>query len=150
MNYRDFESLIDRKTSGLRLNIHIAESLFQLHTYEQGILIDSYCLDKNIKSMFELWLQIFSNLELKDVQRFKTLVHLYVSDLTHGIADSGHAYAMQASCGLVSGAGYQKDLLAGLQHIAYMKNLVKTASYEAMLKELSNIAELLFDKNKLR
>lgn len=150
MNYREFDNLVMTKTAGLDINVHFAESLYQLHVYEPGILVSSYCLDKNVESMWELWKDIFNLNELKDVKRFETLVQLYMANLTHGVADSGHAYAMQSAAGLVSGAAYQKDLLTGLQHISYMKTLVKTKRYESILAELSNIAKQLFDKNNLR
>lgn len=150
LNYREFDSLSSRKTSGLSLDVHIGDSLYQLHSYESGILVSSYCLDKNLDDMFDLWGQIFKISQLKDVDRFEMLVKLYMTDLTQGLADSGHLYAMQAAAGLVCGNDYQRDLLNGLQHISYMKRLVDTASYKAMLVEIVNIAKAVFDKNKLR
>lgn len=150
LDYREFDSLVNRKTAGIDFGIHVAESLYQLHSYEPGIMLSSYCLDDNIASMWSIWEQIFNIPQFKNVQRFQMLVQLYMANLTHGLADSGHIYAMQAAAGLVSGAGYQKELLTGLQHIAYMRRLVQTSSYDTMLTELSNIARILFDKNKLR
>lgn len=149
-DYREFDSLVNQKTAGLNLSVHIGDSLFQLHSYEAGLLLSSYCLDRNIDSMWKLWTEVFNISELKDVKRFEMLVKLYMTNLTQGLADSGHLYAMQAAAGLVSGSSYQKELLTGLQHISYMKRLVDTASYKAMLQELCNIAKALFDKNKLR
>lgn len=150
LNYREFDSLMTRKTAGLRLSIHLADSLFQLHSYEPGILLHSYCLDENVESMWFLWNQIFSFLEFSNVDRFKTLLQLYMSNLTQGLADSGHLYSMQAAGSLVSGSAYQKELLNGLHHITYMKSLMKLPNYESILTELHNIAKILFDKNKLR
>lgn len=149
-DFREFENHMFLKTSGFDLSVHIADSLYQLHSFEQGIMLSSYCLEKNTESMFDLWREVFEINELKDVERFKTLVQLYLSGLTQGVTHSGHHYAMLAASGLVSGSTYQRDLLSGLQHIAYMRRLVKTQSYEAILLELSNIAAALFDKTKLR
>lgn len=78
------------------------------------------------------------------------LVQLYMANLTHGIVDSGHIYAMQAAASLVSGSAYQVELLSGLHHISYMKRLIHTSNYKAMLAEILNIAKLLFDKKKMR
>lgn len=150
LNYREFDNLVNLTTDRLSFNSHIGESLYHLHTYEPGILLSSYCLEKNLDKMFDLWSQIFNITELKDVERFKMLVELYMSNLTHGIVDSGHIYAMQAAAGLVSGSAYQTELLSGLHHIAYMKRLVHTSNYQAMLQEIVNIANILFDKNKMR
>lgn len=149
-DYREFDTLVKQKTAGLNLGVHVGDSLFQLHSYETGLLLSSYCLDRNVESMWQLWMEIFNIAELRDVSRFEMLVKLYMTDLTQGLADSGHMYAMQAAAGLVSGSSYQKELLTGLQHISYMKRLVGTASYKAMLLELCEIAKALFDRNKLR
>ncbi|CAH0551894.1 unnamed protein product [Brassicogethes aeneus] len=150
MNYRDFDSLVNRKTAGLYFNVHTGESLYHLHSYEPGVLISSHCLESNNEAMWELWEQIFTIQRLCDVDRFKMLTQLYMSQLTQGLADMGHVYAMQAASGLVSGSAYQMELLSGLQHISYMKRLLHTSNFKAMLAEISNIANCLFDKNKMR
>lgn len=150
MNYLEFDNLVNRKTGGLNFSLHIGESLHQLHTHEPGIEISSYCLDNNINDMWQLWSQLFALTELKDVKRFEMLVQLYVANLTHGVVDAGHMYAMSTASGLVSGSSYQKDQLTGLQHITYMKSLMSTLNYKAILEELSKIGRILFDKNKLR
>lgn len=149
-DYRQFDNLINTKTAGLNLNVHIGNSLYQLHSYEAGLKLSSYCLDKNLESMFDLWTEIFNITELKDISRFETLTNLYMTDLTQGLADSGHLYAMQAAAGLVSGSAQQKELLGGLQHIAYMKRLIHTSNYEAILREIVEIGRIVFDKNRIR
>lgn len=149
-DYRQFDNLVNTKTAGLNLNVHIGSSLYQLHSYEAGLLISSYCLDKNVDSMFDLWTEIFNITELKDISRFETLTNLYMADLTQGLADSGHVYAMQAAAGLVSGSAQQKELLRGLQHISYMKRLIQTSNYKAILAEIAEIGRTIFDKSKIR
>ncbi|XP_044265991.1 presequence protease, mitochondrial [Tribolium madens] len=150
LNYREFDSLMNRKTAGLNLEPFIAESLFQLHNYEPSISISSYCLEKNADAMWELWSQIFNITKRRDVERFQMLTQLYMTDLTNGVADSGHIYAMQASSALVSGTAYQRELLSGLQHIQYMKRLMGTSHYKAVLDEILNIAKIIFTKNNMR
>lgn len=150
MNFLEFDNLVNRKTAGINFSLHIGASLHQLHTHEPGVEISSYCLDKNVTDMWDLWSQLFSLDELKDVKRFEMLMQLYMANLTHGIVDYGHMYAMSAAGGLVSGSAYQKDQLTGLQHITYMKSLVSTSNYQAILQELSKIGRILFDKNRMR
>lgn len=149
-DYRQFDNLVNTKTAGLNLNVHIGNSLYQLHNYEAGLLLSSYCLDKNLESMFDLWMEIFNVADLKDVSRFETLTKLYMTDLTQGLADSGHLYAMQAAAGLVSGSAYQKETLRGLHHITYMKRLISTSNYKAILNEIVEIGRTVFDKNRIR
>ncbi|XP_044747595.1 presequence protease, mitochondrial isoform X1 [Coccinella septempunctata] len=149
-NYKEFDSLAQRKTSGLDLNVHVGESLYTLHTYEPGVAISSYCLEKNLDDMWELWSQIFNINQLEDVARFKMLVQLYMANLTQGLADSGHIYAMQAAAALVSGSSSQKEYLTGLQHIAYMKKLMNVSNYPAMLRAMLGIAKAIFNEKNLR
>ncbi|XP_050296149.1 presequence protease, mitochondrial isoform X2 [Anthonomus grandis grandis] len=150
MNYKEFDNLVNRKTSGLNFNVHIADSLYHLHTYEPGIVLSSHCLEKNVDGMWEAWAQLLNITRLDDVDRCRMLAQLYMANLTHGITDSGHSYAMQAASSLVSGSAYQVELLSGLQHISYMKRLIQTSNYKAMLREILDIARLLFDKKKMR
>ncbi|XP_056641243.1 presequence protease, mitochondrial [Diorhabda sublineata] len=150
LNFREFDNLVNRKTAGLNFNAHVGESLFHLHTYEPGLVISSYALEKNVESMWDIWNQIFNIGTLKDVQRFRMLVQLYVANLTNGIADAGHVYAMQSASGLVSGSAYQVELLSGLHHVSYMKRLMHTSNFKAMLDEILNMAKILFDKKKMR
>lgn len=150
LNHLEFDTQTNIKTGGLSFSIHIGESLHALHTHEPGIDLYSYCLEKNVSDMWNLWKQLFEISELKDVKRFEMLVQLYMANLTHGLADNGHLYAMKAAAGLVSGSAYQKDLLSGLQHISYMKRLISTSNYTVMLSEISEIGRILFDKIKLR
>ena len=150
LNFREFDSLMNRKTAGLSLEPHIGESLFQLHNYEPSVFISSHCLEKNVESMWELWRELFNIRESLDVERFQRLTELYMANLTHGVADAGHIYAMKAASALVSGSAYQKELLGGLQHISYMKRLIGTSRYKAVLEEIQNIAKIIFTKNNLR
>lgn len=149
-NYRELDNLINTKTAGLNLDVHIGNSLYQLHNYEAGLLLSSYCLDKNLESMFDLWTEIINIAELTNYSRFATLTNLYMTELTEGLAHSGHLYAMQAAAGLVSGSAQQKELLSGLQHIAYMKRLVNTTNYKVILKELVDIGKTIFDRSRIR
>lgn len=150
LNYREFDTLMNKKTSGLSLEPYIAESLFQLHNYEPSIFISSYCLEKNAEDMWELWSQIFNISKLRDVERFQMLTQLYMANLTNGLLESGHFYALQAASALVSGTSYQKELLTGLQHMQYMKRLISTSHYKAVLDEILNIAKIIFTKNNMR
>lgn len=70
LNYKEFDSLVNRKTAGLNFNVHIADSLYHLHTYEPGVLLSSHCLEKNVDSMWDLWIQLFNLTKLEDVERF--------------------------------------------------------------------------------
>ncbi|EAT41081.1 AAEL007254-PA, partial [Aedes aegypti] len=150
MNYRDLDQVISSKTAGISFSTHLTESIDDNGRYEFGVLVGSYALEKNVPDMFEILSDIFNEIDLSDVGRFEMLLENYMSDLSVGIAQSGHMYAMQNANGLVTESGKLKEQLMGIEHIAFMKNLTKNNSPEQILEKLRFVAETLFKKSSLR
>lgn len=149
-SYREFDQLVHLKTGGLFIGSHISEKIDEPSNFEEGVIISSHCLDQNIDGMLSLWSELFDKPIYKDVDRFKMLLENYISNLTTGIADSGHMYAMHCANSLISKSGFLKEELGGLRHIEHMKNLVKNQSPEQIMLNVSAIANSLLDGNRLR
>ena len=94
--------MIQLKTSGLHFENHVAEQKLNVKSYEEGILVESYCLQQNSKDMWQFWEELFNRVKLTDLKRFETLVKMSATDLTNGIADAGHHYVMNSAGSLVS------------------------------------------------
>lgn len=150
MNFRDFETFVNLKTSGINCAIHIADNPIKEDSYEVGIEVTSFCLENNASVMFDLWCDIFSEPDFSSVQRFKLLLELYVVNMAKGIFSSGHLYAMRAAASLITTNWEERDNLLGLGHVSHMKRLMNMNIHEALLKEMNSIAELVFDKSSLR
>ena len=73
-----------------------------------------------------------------------------MSELAVGIAQSGHLYAMQSSSGLVSESSQLKEQLSGIEHIAYMKDLLKSHTPEQILTKLEDLSKLLFSQSNIK
>lgn len=149
-SYQDFDNLIKTKTNGLFFRLHCSENIKDISQYELALEFNSFCLDKNVPDMFKLFEELFKEFKMEDVQRFEMLLENYMSNLTVGIANSGHLYAMQAANGLVTEAGQLKETLSGIGHINFMKNMLKSKNSEQILGELKEIALKLFDSPQLR
>ncbi|CAF5162525.1 unnamed protein product, partial [Rotaria magnacalcarata] len=54
-NYLELSEQIDLKTGGLNVSSHLDDSSFKIEDYEEGVILSSYCLDRNIDAMFDLW-----------------------------------------------------------------------------------------------
>ncbi|XP_062543354.1 presequence protease, mitochondrial [Armigeres subalbatus] len=150
INYRDLDQLISSKTAGINFSTHLVEDINDNGRYEFGVLFGSYALEKNVPDMFEILSKIFKEIDLSDVNRFEMLLENYMSELSVGIAQSGHLYAMQSANGLVTESGRLREQLMGIEHIAFMKNLTKNNSPEQVLEMLRLVAETLFKKASLR
>lgn len=149
-DYRNFDQMIRLKTGGLNFMNHIAEHKNNLLQYEEGILIESYCLDRNINDMWRLWLELFNNVQLSDIERFTTLVKINAVDLINGIADLGHTYAMSSAASLVSPVTKYKESLSGLQYVSNMKKIAQMPDLSPVLNQMQEISDYILNKQYLR
>lgn len=149
-NYRDFDNLVSTKTAGLRFNVHLAENINDNNLYEVGLHFGSYALKENSQAMFEIIAELLTTVAFNDIGRFEMLLENYLSALSVGIADSGHVYAMQNANGLVTEAGRLKESMMGIEHLNYMKQLMKTKSSAEILEEIREIGKNLLSKSPVR
>lgn len=149
-DYRTFDRLTQLKTGGLSLSNHVAESKDNALKYEEGIIIQSYCLDRNSADMWKLWNELFNNVDLTDSKRFETLVKVTAANLANGIADSGHVYALCSSASLVSPAARRRENLSGLDFVGKMKRIAQSKDLSPVMAQMQQIAKLLLNKNRLR
>lgn len=146
-NYAEFDNAVKSKTNGLSFRLHCSESIADARKYELGLEFGAFCLDKNLPAMFELFAELFKTFKMDDVSRFEMLLENYMSNLTVGVANSGHLYAMQSASGLVTESGLLKETLSGIGHIDFMKRLVKEKSSAEILGQLKALAGRLFSDN---
>lgn len=103
-DFREFDKLVNLKTSGILFNLHFAENINDVNRYEIGVGFGSYCLHENTADMFNLIKELLLNFQLIDVQRFTVLLEEYISPLTADIAQTGHMYAVQGASSLITEA----------------------------------------------
>lgn len=148
-DYRTFDKMVHLKTSGLGFANHVAEQRSDVKIYEEGILLESYCLQQNSKDMWQFWEEIFNRVKLTDQKRFETLVKMSATDLTNGIADAGHHYALSSAASLVSPVRKLKENLSGLEFITRMKKLAQS-DLAPILKQVETIGKEIFNKSCFR
>jgi presequence protease len=149
-DFRDFDNRGNSKTAGLRFSTHLAENINDNNSYEIGLQFGSYALKENAPEMFQIIADLLTTVEFNDLARFEMLLENYMSALSVGIADSGHVYAMQNANGLVSEAGRLKESMMGIEHLSYMKHLLKTKSSAEILEEIKEISKKLLSRSPVR
>lgn len=149
-DYRTFDKYVHSITSGINFSVHAAECMDNVLAYNVGLSFRSYCLEQNIPKMFEIINDLLTKFNFSDVQRFEMLLGNYVSDLTVGIANSGHLYAMKEASGLVTQSANLSAKLYGIEHISYIKNLMQNRKPNEILQLLGSTAEQLFRKANLK
>lgn len=149
-DYRTFDRYVNSITSGINFSVHAAESMDNVLAYNVGLTFRSYCLEQNIPKMFQIINDLFTKFNFTDVQRFEMLLGNYLSDLTVGIADSGHLYAIKEASGLVTQSSNLSAKLYGIEHISYIKNLIQNRKPDEILHLLGSTANQLFRKANLK
>ncbi|CAD6217344.1 GSCOCG00004797001-RA-CDS [Cotesia congregata] len=149
-DYRSFDRLCQLKTGGLHFSSHIAEEKDSIDKYEEGIVISSYCLDRNASNMWDLWKELFNQVDLQDIKRFETLVKIEASDLSTGIADYGHVYAMSSAASLISPVGKFKENISGLEYVGRMKKIAQVKEFLPIFNKIKSIKDKILNKSNLR
>ncbi len=149
-DYRTFDKYVNSITSGISFSVHTAETMDNVMAYNIGLLFRSYCLEQNIPKMFQVINDLFTKFNFSDVQRFEMLLGNYLSDLTVGIANSGHLYAIKEASGLITQSSNLSAKLYGIEHISYIKNLIQTKKPNEILELLGSTATQLFRKGNLK
>lgn len=149
-DYRDFDKLLQSKTSGLSFNVYFAEDIGDVNQYQLGVEFGTYCLQKNTANMFDLIKELLLNFQLVGVQRFDVLLEEYVSALTENIPQNGHKYAMYGASSLIHETYQLKDHLNGIKHIEYMRNMQHERDAADILAQLQQIAQKLFTQGAMK
>ncbi|EDW61229.1 presequence protease, mitochondrial [Drosophila virilis] len=149
-NFREFDKLVLSKTAGIDVKLNFVENVKDAKSYRLGLMMNTHALDKNVADMFALCEELLLNFRLDDTDRLKMLIENYISNISVGIASSGHLYAMLSSAALVSDAAKLKSLLSGVDHIDFMKKYVQQNSTEQIRDRLRNIGSKVFSKSNMR
>lgn len=149
-NYREFDNLVSSKTAGLSFAVHLAENVNNSNQYEIGIQFGTFALKENSQDMFNIFTDLLTNVEFKNLVRFEMLLENYLSSLSVGIAQSGHLYAIQNASGLITEVSKLREEMNGLEQLHYMRKLIETKRVEEILDDIENIAKKLLSKRPVR
>ncbi|XP_068144472.1 presequence protease, mitochondrial [Drosophila tropicalis] len=149
-DFREFDKLVLSKTAGIDFKLNFVEDVSDAKSYRLGLMVTSHALDKNVPDMFDLCQELLCNFQFEDTDRLKMLVENYISNISVGIASSGHLYAMLSASALVSDASKLKSLLSGVDHIRFMKQYVEQNSTNDIRDKLQAIGAKVFNKKSMR
>lgn len=152
MDYKELSQQIELTTSGLGAGTHVNQHHSDNYSYEQGVEFSSYCLDRNVDKMLDLWTNIFCSPNLKDEGRLMTLVMMEAANLSSSISGQGHSYAMTHSSSRMNAAAQLKEVLGGMAQVSTMKTLAETdeSAVITIVEKLQKIGQFLLNKNNIR
>lgn len=138
------------KTGGLCVGVQGVNHASEMCTYEEGLLLSSYCLERNFEAMLDLWRKLLCSVTFANKGRLKTLVNDMASDLVNGVVQSGHRYAVLSASSQINPLAKFQEISGGLTHINVMKELAGSDDMEPLLTKMQQIAKNTFASDNIR
>uniref|UniRef100_A0A673M1Z3 Presequence protease, mitochondrial n=1 Tax=Sinocyclocheilus rhinocerous TaxID=307959 RepID=A0A673M1Z3_9TELE len=121
-----------------------------LDLYEQGIILSSSCLERNLPDMFQLWSDIFNSPRFDDEQRLRVLVMMSAQELSNGISYSGHMYAMTRAARSLTPTADLQEAFSGMDQVKFMKRIAEMTDLTSVLRKLPRIKRHLLNPENMR
>ncbi|KAK3104887.1 hypothetical protein FSP39_012452 [Pinctada imbricata] len=152
MDYRQLSQEAELHTGGLDADTHVVTMYDNNDLVQQGVVFSSYCLDRNLDKMLELWTEIFCRSNIRDIERLRTLIQGEAANLASSITSAGHSYAMTHSASKLTQAAKIKEMYDGMTQVATMKSLAEgdDAALHQVLEKLESIGRHVLNKNNFR
>ncbi|XP_071346670.1 presequence protease, mitochondrial [Trachinotus anak] len=150
LDYRQQAQQMELRTGGMSVSTQVIPDSTQLDMYEQGILLSSSCLDRNLPHMFQLWSDIFNSPHFDDEERLRVLVMSSAQELANGISYSGHTYAMTRACRHLTPAGDLQESFSGMEQVKFMKRIAEMPDLSQVIRTLPRIKKHLLNPDNMR
>uniref|UniRef100_A0A3Q3LP83 Peptidase M16C associated domain-containing protein n=1 Tax=Labrus bergylta TaxID=56723 RepID=A0A3Q3LP83_9LABR len=147
LDYRQQSQQMELRTGG---STQVVPDSTQLDMYEQGVLLSSSCLERNLPHMFHLWSDIFNNPHFDEVERLRVLVMMSAQELANGISYSGHMYAMTRAGRHLTPAGDLNETLGGMEQVKFMKRVAELSDLSQVIRTLVRIKKHLLNPDNMR
>ena len=149
LNFRDFDQQVELSTGGLGVG-SLASQHADNFTVEKAVSLSSHCLQKNFSKMLHLWEKVINEVNLGDIDRFGTLVRMIATNTSNSVIHGGHRYAMLSAGANLNAYGAIKERWSGLSYVQFLNELAETQDLNPALENLSKLASILLNKNRLR
>ncbi|XP_034558325.1 presequence protease, mitochondrial [Notolabrus celidotus] len=150
LDYRQQAQQMELRTGGMSVSTQVIPDSTQLDMYEQGVLLSSSCLERNLPHMFQLWSDTFNNPHLDEVERLRVLVMMSAQELANGISYSGHMYALTRASRHLTPAGDLMETFGGMKQVKFMKRVAEMSDLSQVIRILTRIKKHLLNPDNMR
>ena len=146
-DYSEMARRIDERTGGIGLGTHARTRFDQQGACIPFVSLNSKCLGRNQKAMFEIVQELVHRYEFSNLARLKTLLLEYRAALESGVVRNGHRLAISLAARNFSTARALDEIWGGVSQVVRIKELADQISEENLGKlctELTTIGRHLF------
>ncbi|XP_068196334.1 presequence protease, mitochondrial [Antennarius striatus] len=150
LDYRQQAQQMELRTGDMSASWHIVADPAHLDKYEQGVVLSSSCLERNLPHMFQLWSDVFDSPHFEDEERLRVLVMMSAQELANGIAPSGHSYAMLRAQRHLIPCGELVEKFGGMEQVKFMKQIAETTDLSRVTRTLAQIKKHVLNPDGMR
>ncbi|KAM9790925.1 presequence protease, mitochondrial [Syngnathus typhle] len=150
LDYRQQAQQMELKTGDMSVSPQVIPDCAHMDVFEQGVLLSSSCLERNLADMLQLWAEIFNSPRFDDPERLRVLVMMSAQELANGISDAGHIYAMTRAGHLLTPAGELLETFDGMDQVKFMKRIAEMSDLTPVLRTLPRIKKHLLNPENMR
>uniref|UniRef100_A0A4W5QMC7 Pitrilysin metalloproteinase 1 n=1 Tax=Hucho hucho TaxID=62062 RepID=A0A4W5QMC7_9TELE len=150
LDYRQQAQQMELKTGGMSISTSVNPDYSNMDMYEQGVLLSSSCLERNLPDMFHLWSDIFNSPHFDDEERLRVLVMMSAQELANGISYSGHMYAMTRAARSLTPIGELQETFGGMEQVKFMKRIAEMPDLTQVLRTLPRIKRHILNPLNMR
>uniref|UniRef100_A0A4W5LZS5 Pitrilysin metalloproteinase 1 n=1 Tax=Hucho hucho TaxID=62062 RepID=A0A4W5LZS5_9TELE len=150
LDYRQQDQQMELKTGGMSISTSVNPDYSNMDMYEQGVLLSSSCLERNLPDMFHLWSDIFNSPHFDDEERLRVLVMMSAQELANGISYSGHMYAMTRAARNLTPTGELQETFGGMEQVKFMKRVAEMPDLTQVLRTLPRIKRHILNPLNMR
>uniref|UniRef100_A0A3P9ILL0 Presequence protease, mitochondrial n=1 Tax=Oryzias latipes TaxID=8090 RepID=A0A3P9ILL0_ORYLA len=150
LDYRQQAQQMELRTGGMSASTQVVPDSAHIDTFEQGILLSSSCLERNLPHMFHLWSDIFNSPHFENEERLRVLVTMSAQELANGISYSGHMYAMTRAGRHLTPAGDLQETFAGMEQVKFVKRIAEMPDLSHVIRTLVRIKRHLLNPDNMR
>uniref|UniRef100_A0A8C7WKP7 Pitrilysin metalloproteinase 1 n=1 Tax=Oncorhynchus mykiss TaxID=8022 RepID=A0A8C7WKP7_ONCMY len=150
LDYRQQAQQMELKTGGMSISTSVNPDYSNMDMYEQGVLLSSSCLERNLPDMFHLWSDIFNSPHFDDEERLRVLVMISAQELANGISYSGHMYAMTRAARSLTPTGELQETFGGMEQVKFMKRIAEMPDLTQVLRTLPRIKRHILNPLNMR
>ncbi|RIB04355.1 peptidase M16C associated-domain-containing protein [Gigaspora rosea] len=137
-------------TGGINASPFVSTNHSDIDQYEEGIVIASHCLDRNINQMYDIMQQLLRETNFDNVEKLRTMIYGNATNMMNSVVESGHAYAKTFAASRIAPAMANSEVYGGMTQVYFMNKLAGTEDFQSVINKLKEISLYLLSKSSLR
>ncbi|CAB4489551.1 hypothetical protein RhiirA1_492643 [Rhizophagus irregularis] len=137
-------------TGGINVSTFLSTNHSDLNQHEDGLLITSHSLDRNINHMYDILKQLLCETNFDNVDKLRTIIYANATNMMNSVVESGHQYASTFAGSKLIPTMSKAEIYGGMTQVHFMNKLAANEDFDTIIQKLKEISEYVLSKQSLR